>query len=421
MHIILKCIKKYAILSLCLLTSSTFASQEALLDTSIHHAIKYFAQTNHLAGLVVSYQFKNKSIVTIPYGYQNIEKKIAMSPNSTFEIGSITKAFLSTMLMKQVALKKIQLNDTLGKVAKHFPGKNKKLLSLLHRYPHLATITLREYLTHTSGIAQSLNSKIFMTAYNKNPMRIWNATQLINIAMQHPPYFSPGEKGLYGYTNTDYEIMGLTLEAITGKSLSQNMTEFFRKLRLKHIYFLSPDTYLSTKTKQNIAQAYVLPKSSYFTMKAFEKAPITHFQTNQNARNITKYALHYATIAAASGGIITRPSTLVTWYWNLFSGKAISKKYLPEMLQGVPTADPNKKYGLGIVIQSTTHYGTIYSHDGIMYGYSANLVYIPSMHLVFSVATNTSTDNTNVINTLVSALITVFAKYNKTTQIMLKG
>lgn len=418
MRNILKHVKTYAILnlvgSLCLLASNAFASQESSLNASIQHTIRNFAQDNHLAGLVVCYQFKSQSIVTIPYGYQNVEKKIPMSQNSYFEIGSITKSFLSAMLMQQVALKKIQLDETLGKVAEQFPGKNGQLLKLIHQHSHLAKITLREYLTHTSGIAQSLNSKIFMAAYNKDPMDFWSATQLINIAMQHPPYFSPGEKGLYGYTNTDYEIMGLVLEAITSKSLLQNMTTFFEKLGLKHIYFLSAGgANLPISATKNIAQAYALPKSNYFMMKAFEKAPIVHFQNGQKARNLTKYAINYASIAAASGGIITRPSTLVAWYWRLFGGKAIPAKYLPEMLRGVPTADPTKKYGLGIVVQSTKKYRTIYSHDGIMYGYSANLLYLPSMHLVFSVAINTSTQDSNLVNKLVSALITIFAEHKE--------
>ena len=72
--------------------------------------------------------------------------------------------------MQQVALGKISLDETLATIAKKYPGKDKELSNIVMQYPHLGIITLRQYLTHTSGIPEAMGSDEFLAAFNKNPM-----------------------------------------------------------------------------------------------------------------------------------------------------------------------------------------------------------------------------------------------------------
>ena len=138
------------------------------------------------------------------------------------------------------------------------------------------------------------------------------------------------------------------------------------------------------------------------------------FKDGAIAKDITPTAINYSAIGAASGGLIARTSALVKWYWLLFHNKIMPKAQFPDMLKGVTTADPNKKYGLAVVVQKTKPYGMIYSHDGDVFGYDANLIYVPKLNLILSVAVNTSTDAISPTTThIVGSFLKTFLNYRE--------
>lgn len=378
------------------ISSSSFADGNTV-NKKLKRDIILDLKKYHLSGIAVSYTLGTPtSTQTLTAGYADVLNKKPITPNTYFAVGSIVKAFVSSILLRQVSLGKISLDEKLAVVANKYPGKNNQLLNLVKKYPHLGVITLRQYLTHTSGIAQSINTNKFMNEFSKNPSGYWSSNDLISIAMSHKPYFSPGEKNYYGYTNTDYIIISRVIEALTGKSMVDEMQLFLSRLDLQKTYLQSRESKSIPKNVlEEMAHAYILKTDQSYTIPAFSNAQHVIFDDGVTAKDITPVAINYSTIGAASGGLIARIPTLVKWYWLLFHNRVVSKSIFPQMLKGVPTADPDKKYGLAIVVQSTKEYGTIYSHDGVMFGYNANLLYVPRLHLVLAVAVNTSTDGMN--------------------------
>jgi len=411
-----KYIRRSLVCFMFLFNVLAYANSGTVMDLNgqLKASLEAFIQENNLAGAVLSYKLRSHDPATLAVGYQDVEKKTPLSPDSYFAIGSATKVFLSSQIMQQVALGKITVNETLLQVARKYPGKRHVLLELVEQYPHLGIITLRQYLTHTSGIGKSLNSELFIKEYNKNPMGYWDSKQLITIAMQRPPYFAPGTKGLYSYTNTDYEVMSMVLEAVTGKSLYENMTRFFHETGLENIYYTLPrGENLPPEVMRQMAHAYVLPESVYFDLPMFESLGTVTFPGGQIAKDITPYSINFAAIGAASGGIIAQPKTLVNWYWKLFHSGVVPQKVFDQMLDAVPTGTPDKQSGFGIIIQTSKKYGTIYGHSGISYGYAANVVYVPKYNIVFSVAVNASTkDPDKLIDTMVMNTLAILAKKN---------
>lgn len=349
----------------------------------------------HLAGISLSYTFSNPSnIHSLQAGVSNNKTHNPITKNTYFQVASVTKAFITSILLRNVEQGKIALDDTLKDVANQYPGNQGKLKKLVNQYPHLGTITLRQFMTHTSGIAQCLNSQTFIKTFNKNPGVYLSPKQLVSIAMQHKPYFQPGEKDYYGYTNTDYIILGIVIEALSNQSLVSTVNQFLSNIGLAKLYFPGPRAKdMPDTVKQHLAQAYIPKQTKPYTLKAFHHLPTTYLHNTIKAKNVTEVVTNYGSIGAAAGGIFARTQDLVKWYWLLFHNKVVSQKSLHKMLKGVPTAHPNKKYGLGIIIQQTQKYGTIYSHDGNTFGYETNLLYVPDMHLIMAVATNTATDH----------------------------
>jgi len=378
---------------LIFVSSVSRAEESPSLNNQLQGDMKWALSKYHLAGMSLSYAIGQPSnTITLVQGYANIQAKMPVKPSTYFQVGSITKAFISSILMRQVEVGKITLDEKLKNVAIKYPGKNNELLNIVNKYPYLGEITIRQFLNHSSGIPESINTQKFMNAFNRNPTGYWDARQLIAIAMSYKPYFKPGEKDYYGYTNTDYIIIGVVIEALTGRSIVDEMQRFLSGLGLDNIYFLS--TYsanIPKKVLNQLAHAYILKSSQLFSLPAFKGVPVVIFPEGQLAKDITFIALAYSTVGAASGGMIATTPDLIKWCWLLFHGKVVGKEYFPEMLKGVRTADINTKYGLAISIMQTKKYGVIYSHDGDVFGYDANLLYIPKLNLTLAVAVNTST------------------------------
>jgi CubicO group peptidase (beta-lactamase class C family) len=144
--------KKNLILILVLfLQHSCFAQNEAASIDTLLNAYNRLSQFNGSA-LVA----KNGTILLNKgYGYRNAETGVKNDPNSIFQLGSVTKQFTSAVILKLQSQNKLSVSD---KLSKYFPD-----------YPKGDSITIKELLTHTSGIYNYTNDENFMKNEITNP------------------------------------------------------------------------------------------------------------------------------------------------------------------------------------------------------------------------------------------------------------
>jgi len=118
--------------------------------------------------------------------------------NDRYRIGSITKSFVSAVVLQLVGEGRLSLRDT---VAKWVPG----------LVPHGDSITVDELLHHTSGIPDYADARFVLNVYH-DPLRPWTPRQLVAYAVDHPPLFPPGTQ--WSYSNTNYVLLGLIIDAV---------------------------------------------------------------------------------------------------------------------------------------------------------------------------------------------------------------
>lgn len=195
------------------------------------------------------------------FGFDNIEKKTPMRTDHIFRIASQSKAITSTAVMMLFEEGKFLLDEPISKFIPEF--KNPKLLdkfnaedSSFTTLPAKREITIRDLLTHTSGIGYAqIGSATAKAMYAKNGVVSGIGVKGIllseNIKRLGPlPLFhQPGEKYTYGL-NTD--VLGYLVEVISGMTLD----EFFRKrifipLGMKDTYF-----YLPTEKQKRLVSLY---------------------------------------------------------------------------------------------------------------------------------------------------------------------
>ena len=208
-----------------------------------------------IPGAVVFIARNGKIIYHKAYGYSDVENKIALKKDDIFRIASQTKAITSLAVMMLFEEGKFLLGDPLSRYIPEF--KNPKVLVSVNwadttytTMPAKSEITIRQLLTHTSGIDYaSIGSQEFKAIYAKAkvPSGIGSANMVLADKMKVlgglPLKHHPGEQFTYGL-NTD--VLGYLVEVLSGQSLEQFFkTRIFQPLGMNDTYFYLP------KEKQN--------------------------------------------------------------------------------------------------------------------------------------------------------------------------
>lgn len=123
-----------------------------------------------------------------------------------FGFGSITKTFVAGIVLQLVEEKKLGLEDPLGK--------------WLPQYPNIdANITVRQLLNHGSGLSSYYRNESYWSEVEADPDRVWLPEDTLKYV--GPPQdigFAPPK-----YSNTNYILLGMIIETITGNSLEHEL------------------------------------------------------------------------------------------------------------------------------------------------------------------------------------------------------
>jgi len=133
-------------------------------------------------------------------------------------IASVAKAFSGYVALRLVSKGKLSLKDTVGELVEGTP-------------PAWAGITLRQLLQHTSGIKSFIADPDFQQYLFGHLTERISPFFAISFVFDDPLLFTPGTA--YGYSNTDNHLIGLMVEAATGRSYRRNLADqVSRPLRL---------------------------------------------------------------------------------------------------------------------------------------------------------------------------------------------
>ncbi len=183
-------------------------------------------------------------------GYNDLDTKLVMQKENIFRIASQTKAITSVAIMMLFEEGKFQLDDA---VSKYIPAFNKQ--QVLDKFnaadttyttiPAKSDITIRQLLTHTSGLGYAqIGSKEANAIYAKSKITAGigvydgNLLDAMNRLAALPLMHQPGEKWTYGLNS---DLLGCLIEVISGISLNDFFrTRIFEPLGMTDSYFFIP-------------------------------------------------------------------------------------------------------------------------------------------------------------------------------------
>jgi CubicO group peptidase (beta-lactamase class C family) len=153
---------------------------------------------------------KGKVLLDKGYGLRNAGDKTPNDQKGIFQIGSITKQFTATVILKLQEEKKLNVAD---KLHKYFPG-----------YPKGDSITIEHLLTHTSGIYSYTSDPAFMQNEVTKPA---DRQKMMALFKDKPLQFSPGTK--WEYSNSAYSLLGYIIEDVAKMPYEQAVRRYIFK------------------------------------------------------------------------------------------------------------------------------------------------------------------------------------------------
>lgn len=266
------------------------------------------------------------------------------SARDHFRVGSITKTFVSTVVLQLEAEGRLSLDD---KVEKWLPG-------VVRGKGHDGReVTLRQLLNHTSGIAEYTSDERFVKdvfladGFFKNRYRTWTPRELVGIAMKHEPTFAPGTD--WSYSNTNYVLAGLVIEKATGNSYAHEIrARVIKPLGLTDTRVPGTDP--------------TLPKPH---SRAYSKLAET---TDGRTYDVTEFN---PSAAGAAGAMVSDADDLNRFYSALLRGKLLPKKQLAEMKDVIPLDGERGGYGLGLITYELSCGVQLWGHSGGIHGSSS--------------------------------------------------
>lgn len=296
--------------------------------TRIDDALARIVAENGLPG-AVAVVLDNGVLTRHTAGSSDVATGAGFAPNTHVRVGSLAKMLVAATVLQLVGDGRIDLDQS---IETYLPGR------VRGDGIDASAITVRELLRHQSGLPEYFDS---VTAIPTEPV---TGEQLLDMALTRPAQFAAGTA--MKYTNTNYMVAGLIIEAVTGAPAAE---EVIRRtatpLGLVDTYFPAP---ADTGLREPFAHGYELRDGRL--------TDVTDFN---------------ASAAGMSGALVSTAEDMSTFVAALLDGRVIAPSLLQEMMVTVPQsgADPAFRYGLGLGSIDLSCGVTVWGHGGDVPGY----------------------------------------------------
>ena len=326
-------------------------------------------------GVTIAVVEKNKVIYTGGFGYRDYEKKLPVTENTLFAIGSCTKAFTSSMLGMLAKEGKVDIDKPVRDYLPELVFKND------YTNKHA---TLRDMMCHRTGFPRHDYSWYGSTA-TRNEL-------LERIRYQEPTY-ELREK--YQYNNFMFMAQGIVIEKITGKSWEENIKErIFKPLGMNN-------TNVSVIDMEKAADRSLAYSSADNKIKAIPYRNIDAIgpagSINSCAKDMANWLLTWINDGKFNGKEIIPPS---------YRADAITAQISPGGgLPGAENPDLHMSgYGLAWGMSSYRgHYRV--EHSGGIDGFITSTSFFPSDSIGIFVVSNQGTPTTSIRNFIADRML----------------
>jgi D-alanyl-D-alanine carboxypeptidase len=249
-------------------------------------------------------------------------------------IASVAKAFSGAVALNLVRDGRLGLDDTIAQRLGGMPAA-------------WGAVTVRQMLNHTSGLPDYTQSKGFAKQARVDPQGFVSPSRIIGWVRANPLEFASGSR--YEYSNTDNIVIGLIVEAITGRSYGEALEQIvFGPAQLRQTSF---------PTKPALPRPFI---HGYVVEPGEKPADVSTFLSPSGAW--------------ASGAVVSTPRDLNAFVRSYLGLRFFSAAQQQEQMRFVPGGEssppgPGQNSAGLALFRYKTKCGTVYGHTGNFPGY----------------------------------------------------
>jgi D-alanyl-D-alanine carboxypeptidase len=280
--------------------------------------------------------YRGGKLTTLSAGRADNQTRAKPRATDHMRIASVAKAFSGAVALHLVREGKLGLDDTIAKVLPTLPSA-------------WGAVTVEQLLHHTSGVPDYTKSDGFIKQAETNPRGYVSPQKVIGWVANDPLVFKPDSK--YEYSNTDNIVVGLMVEAVTGKTYADNLQQI--------VFGPAKLTQTSLPTAVKIPSPFI---HGYL--------PATETESEQDVSEFLS-----PSGAWASGGILSTPQNLNAFIRAdlglKFFGRAEQQRQMNWWAGGESSPPGPGKNSAGLALfRYQTKCGTVYGHTGNFPGYT---------------------------------------------------
>ncbi|HEY8563669.1 MAG TPA: serine hydrolase [Pyrinomonadaceae bacterium] len=359
-------IKRIAILTVLLLIAAgvSFAQNAGARTASknVDRIKKYLEKLDEIgySGSVLI-ALNGKPVLSRGFGFSDAERKIKNSPNTVFDIGSVTKQFTAAAVLKLEMQGKLSTADKIAKYFRNVP-------------PDKADITIHQLLRHSAGLPSVVGGDFEKISEAEFVEKVFSA----------PLRFPAGTR--FSYSNVGYSLLALIVEKVSGQSYERYLYEnLWKPAGMETTGYTRPrfDENLIAVGYRTDEQRWGKP-----TEKAWDKdAPYLHLKGN--------------------GGVLSTTGDLFKWDRALLSDAILSKeakeKYYRPPLRADETG--NSIYAYGWEVTQTERNTRRVWHNGTNRIFFADFYRFIDEGVTIVLMTNKSLNSRNDTGRVISEMI----------------
>jgi D-alanyl-D-alanine carboxypeptidase len=309
-------------------------SQQRAIEAAARKELRAFGGRQPVPGAFIALYIPGRAPYVKSVGYANLPAKAPFQLGDKFRIGSNTKTFVVTVLLQLADEHRLRLDDPISKFAVGV------------KVPNGQNITVRELCEMRSGLFEAYNTPQFNKLQITPQTRI-APQQLVRWAIAQKPLFAPGTK--WYYSNTNYLILGLIIEALTHDTVGNQI----RKRLLKPMGLSGTSFPDDPNMPTPYSHGYGLNAKGDWEDVTVSIPP---------------------SVTWAAGEMISTVPDMRRWVKSYVLGTMNSKAMQRERLRCIPTGiGKGLDFGLGIGCS-----GGWYGYTGGLPGYHTAAYYLPS-------------------------------------------
>lgn len=285
-----------------------------------------------------------------------------MNPTDLMLQGSVGKTYFAAVALQLVSEGRLNLDTRLSEYLGHEPW--------FDRLPNSEDVTIRQMMSHQSGIVRYEFNNAFLDDLTSDLMRTFTPVERLQYLFDSPAPFAAGEG--WEYSDTNFILVAMVIEEITGRSAYEEIND----------RILVPLEYNATVPSDSpdirgLAQGYA----------GGEENPFGGFdETMANGRMVMNPQFEWG-----GGGFASTTEDLARWTQDIHIGRAFDGDLLDQVYDGVPAPlGPNAAYGLATIMMGLPTSGTAFGHSGFMPGYRTEAFYFPDYGFALALQINST-------------------------------